>query len=152
MMRRGLVALALILSGSFAMATVLPQSAIAEEQPKPPTCDEKGMILSLKPWYYGQTEGPNCTIKSPGDNPEAQRNFIWGIAITIVEDLLQIVGYIAVGFIIYGGFVFMTSSGSPEKAAAGRRVIMNAVIGLVIAMAAVALVNLVVRRALGIQP
>lgn len=44
---------------------------------------------------------------------------------------------------MYGGFLMMTSSGAPDKAAHGRKTIMSAAIGLVIALASVALVNFI---------
>lgn len=145
MIRKVLVMFGLMIISSFSLAAAIPQPAMAATD-----CDKKGMILTLKPWYYGLTEGEgdNCKIKSFG--PTLKKD-IWTIGINIVDDLLQLTGYVAVGFIIYGGFVFMTSSGSPERAAAGRKVLINSIIGLVIAMSAVLLVNLVARTALGIQ-
>jgi hypothetical protein len=56
--------------------------------------------------------------------------------------MLQLVGYISVAFIIYGGFIFMTAGGS-DGAAKGRTTLLNAIIGLVISIASVAIVNLV---------
>jgi len=44
---------------------------------------------------------------------------------------------------MYGGFLMMTSNGAPDKAARGRKTIMSAAIGLVIALASVALVNFI---------
>lgn len=146
MIRKVLVMFGLMIISSFSLAATIPQPAMAATD-----CDKKGMILTLKPWYYGLTEGSDCKIKSFGSTSDEQSHFIWTIGINIVEDLLQLTGYVAVGFIIYGGFVFMTSSGSPERAAAGRKVLINSIIGLVIAMSAVLLVNLVARTALGIQ-
>lgn len=146
MIRKVLVMFGLMIISSFSLAAAIPQPAMAATD-----CDKKGMILTLKPWYYGLTEGSDCKIKSFGSTSDEHSHFIWTIGINIVDDLLQLTGYVAVGFIIYGGFVFMTSSGSPERAAAGRKVLINSIIGLVIAMSAVLLVNLVARTALGIQ-
>ena len=56
---------------------------------------------------------------------------------------LTIFGYTTVGYIMYGGFLMMTSNGAPDKAAHGRKTIMSAAIGLVIALASVALVNFI---------
>lgn len=145
-MKKMLIALVFVMTGSFMAATVMPTPVFAD------ACDDKGRILTLKPWYYGlKKESPpsDCSIVSPGAD-EAERNtMLYQIAFNIVEDLLHVVGYAAVGFIMYGGFVFMTSGGAPERAAAGRKTAMNAAIGLVIAIASVALVNLV-RSMLGL--
>lgn len=147
MIKRGLITLALILSGAIGSAAVIAPTAYAA------ACDKNsGKILSLKPWYYGLTENDangNCVIKSPDSmNTSATANdgmqqFITRIILTVVEDLLQIVAYATVVFIIYGGFLYMTSSGAPDKAARGRKTVLNAAIGLFIAIASIGLVNFV---------
>ena len=48
-----------------------------------------------------------------------------------------------VAFIIMGGFKYMTSSGSPDQAAKAMKTIINAVIGMVVALGSVGLVNFV---------
>lgn len=50
-------------------------------------------------------------------------------------------GFIAVGFIIYGGFQYILSSGDPSGIKKAKETIVNAVIGLVIAMLAFGIVN-----------
>ena len=104
-----------------------------------------GKILTLKPWYDGLLES-DCTVRSPGNDTTSQANFIWKIALNIVEDLLQVVGYATTGYIMYGGFLMMTSNGSPDRAAHGRKTIMNAAIGLVVALSSVAVVSFISSR------
>ncbi len=135
MIKKTLLALVLVVAGSFGSALSFASTPAAAK-------DCGGHILSLKPWYDGLTDG-DCNIKSPGSDINSQRQFVWRIALNIVEDLLQVAGYVAVGYIIYGGFILMTSSGSPELAAKGRKTIIYAAIGLVIAIAAIGLVNLI---------
>jgi hypothetical protein len=65
------------------------------------------------------------------------------IVLAIVEILLRIGVLAAVGFVIYGGIMFMTSQGEPDKAANARRTIINAVIGLVIGLVATGVVNFI---------
>lgn len=114
-------------------------------------CSTSSKLLTLRPWYDGlEMEGDSCTIKSPTDDASRQK-LVWTIALNIVEDLLQVAAYVSFGFIVYGGFIYMTSSGSPDKAAAGQKTLINALVGLVIAMSAVTLVSLVARSALGIS-
>ena len=45
---------------------------------------------------------------------------------------VTIVGYVALGFIIYGGYLYMMSSGDPGKAMSGKKTITRAIIGLLI--------------------
>lgn len=100
----------------------------------------RGTFLTLPAWYNGLANGPDCDISSPND-VGGIGPFIWKIALNIIELLLRLSGYAAVGFIIYGGYKYMISAGSPEGMVAARKTIMNAAIGLVISIAAVAIVN-----------
>ena len=142
MIRKVLVMFGLVIISSFSLAAIIPQPAMAATD-----CDKKGMILTLKPWYYKLTN-TDCSIKTPADMSTGSENngmqqFITRIILTVVEDLLQIVAYATVAFIIYGGFLYMTSSGAPDKAARGQKTVLNAAIGLFIAIASIGLVNFV---------
>lgn len=134
-----------VVSVSFAAAT----SSIAEAAPSKKTSIDatcNAYFLTLPAWYNGlagRTAG-SCTVVSPtdlGGNKGTQiSRFIWLIALNALQMLLQIVAYLAVGFIIYGGFMYLTSAGRSDKITRGREMIQNAVIGLVISLLAVALV------------
>ena len=137
-MKKIIIAMSLMIIGSLGVSMTFPNTSFAESN----KCDKKGRILTLKPWYDGLTED-NCSIKDPGSDADSQANFIWKIVLNIVDDLLQLIGYTTVGYIMYGGFLMMTSNGAPDKAAHGRKTIMSAAIGLVIALASVALVNFI---------
>ena len=136
-MKKIIIAISLMIIGSFGASVTFPGISFADD-----ACSNKGKILTLKPWYYGLTKG-DCSIKDIGSDAESQANFIWKIVLNIVDDLLQLIGYTTVGYIMYGGFLMMTSNGAPYKAAHGRKTIMSAAIGLVIALASVALVNFI---------
>ena len=45
---------------------------------------------------------------------------------------LAVVGIICVAFIIFGGFRYVTSAGNDETAESAKKIILNAVIGLVV--------------------
>jgi hypothetical protein len=62
------------------------------------------------------------------------------IGLAIVEMLLRVAGLVALGYVIYGGFSFMTSQGEPDATAKARHTIINALIGLTIAIIATGLV------------
>ena len=143
MIRSVLYAVLLVVSFSVAFTALVPSVARAASCPS-------GKILTLKPWYDGLLMS-DCSVKSPGSSKEEQSKFIWRIALNIVEDLLQIAAYVSFGYVIYGGFTFITSTGSPDKATAGRKTLINALVGLVVAIAAVTLVDLIARVALGIK-
>ena len=138
-MKKIIIAMSLMVIGSLGASVTFPNTSLAKD-----ACSDKGKILTLKPWYSGLTNNDHdCSLKSPGADTNSQANYIWKIALNIVDDLLQLIGYTTVGYIIYGGFLMMTSNGAPDKAAHGRKTIMSAAIGLVIALASVALVNFI---------
>ncbi len=103
-----------------------------------------GSFLTFPAWYDGLT-GANCEIISPqktGDETGISL-FVWRIVLNIIEIVLQVIGYIAAFYIIYGGFIYMTSNGSPDRATAGVHTIVNSSIGLVLGLSAIAIKNLI---------
>lgn len=104
-------------------------------------------VLGIPPWYRGLTKEnpPACDMQAMGEGAgkvEAKK-YIWTIVLNVVEMAIVIVAYIAVFFILYGGFLFMTGGSNPGQIEKARKTILNAVIGLVIAMAAIGINNLV---------
>lgn len=115
---------------------------VAAPQPAAAACADR--LLTFPTWYRGVSDGSGdgCEIKNPNDVGGLPK-FIWTIVLNVIEVMLQIVGYIAVGFIITGGFKYITSTGTPDDIVKARKTILNAVIGLVISIFSVAIVNLV---------
>jgi hypothetical protein len=66
-----------------------------------------------------------------------------------IKLFLQIVGLIAVAYIIYGGFRYVTAGGNDETVAAAKKTLINSIIGLVIIILSYTIVNIVVRTAFG---
>ena len=56
---------------------------------------------------------------------------------------MVVVAYVTVGFIIKGGYMYIVSAGNPESMAKAKNTIRDALIGLVIAISAAAIVNMV---------
>lgn len=65
------------------------------------------------------------------------------IILALVEIMLRVGGLVSVAFVIYGGFRYILSNGEPESAKGARVTIINALIGLGIAVSATAIVNLI---------
>lgn len=130
--RWAVAVLAVASIGGATLAVATPQTSYA-------ACNER--LLTFPAWYKGLVDG-SCNIKSPtavGGLPA----FIVKIGLNVIEFMLQLVGYLAVGYIIYGGFRYLTSAGSPDDIAAGKKTILNAVIGLVISIFSIGIVNIV---------
>lgn len=99
-------------------------------------------FLTFPAWYNGVNKAVDggCEIASPIE-VGGFSVFIWRIILNIIEIMLNAVGYLAVAFIIYGGFKYIYSAGSPDGMVKARKTIMNAVIGLIISIMSVAIVN-----------
>lgn len=107
-------------------------------------------FLGLRPWYSGLSEvkkdstgRETCVIKSPGeiDADNAQASYFWTIVLNISADVSLLVGYVALIFLIYGGYKYILSTGEPGKVAMAKTIITNALIGLAIAILATVIVN-----------
>ncbi len=83
----------------------------------------------------------------PGEQLPAPRFQTYGGAIQLVEKasswLLYIVIALAVIFIVYAGFLYLTSGGDEDKTKAAKNYIVYAVIGIAIALLARGIVLLV---------
>lgn len=71
------------------------------------------------------------------------------IVAKIIKVALGFLGIVAVGLILYGGFLWMTSAGDEEKIAQAKKVIINATIGLAIILAALGIVQFIFRALTG---
>lgn len=104
-------------------------------------CTKGETLLTLPAWHRGipkDTEN-NCSLILT--NGVLFQTAIIKIGLNLVEIILQLVAYVSTGFIIYGGFRYMISAGSPDGMSAGKEIIKNAMIGLGISLAAVGIVQ-----------
>ncbi len=70
----------------------------------------------------------------------------------LIRTLITFLGIIVVGLILYGGFVWMTAGGDVERVSTAKRILTNAVIGLVIVVSSFAITQFVLSsltRAIG---
>ena len=91
----------------------------------------------LRERTQGLKLGPDCDpAKAPGQPDACDINAF----IAWIKQIINFMFYIAIPlgviFIVYGGFVIMTSGGSEERFNKGKQVITAAVIGLAIALGA----------------
>jgi hypothetical protein len=59
--------------------------------------------------------------------------------VPIMQALVGIASLASVAFLVYGGFLYMTSRGAPDKLDGAKRVLKNALLGLVIVLGAATL-------------
>jgi hypothetical protein len=67
----------------------------------------------------------------------------------IIQIILSLLGVIILGLIIYAGFLWMTSGGEEDKISQAKKIITNAVIGLVVTLSAWAITTFVITRLFG---
>ena len=79
-----------------------------------------------------------CNIGKSGDT----RTAISDIIVNIATFLIYILGAISVLFIVYGGYLYVTDDGSGSKAGQGKKIVLQALVGLIIALAAFTLVQI----------
>ncbi|MBI2473916.1 Ig-like domain-containing protein [Candidatus Uhrbacteria bacterium] len=61
----------------------------------------------------------------------------------LIRTAITLVGVVTVVFIVYGGFVLTTAGGNPERVKTAKKIITNAVLGLVLVFASFAIVQFI---------
>lgn len=143
------VFLAITVFGLFAHAPKTLASSHAPAAAQTDPCNKSSGFLGLPTWYkYLKFEEVNgkCEITEPYHPGTTDLNWTEAsgrVGLAIAEILLRIAGLVSVGFIIFGGFSYLLSQGEPERTKKAKGTILNALIGLVIAMLAVTIVNFI---------
>lgn len=109
-------------------------------------CTGNETFFGLPAWYRGLVESGDggCKIKDINPNGGLKpEQFVWTVVANLIDAAFRIVGVGAIGFIIYAGFQYMLATGDPGKIASAKKSLINAIIGLVIAVLASAIVNLI---------
>ena len=88
------------------------------------------------------TNAVNNTIALSSTDPRV-------IAGRVINILLLFLGAIAVSLIIYAGFIWMTSNGNEDKIEQAKKILKNAIIGLVIILASWGIASFILSRLLG---
>jgi len=100
-----------------------------------------------------QTSGGNTALEGLGfagnqagytDAPS-----VVDLTANLINALLAVSGIILVCFIVYGGFVYMTAGGDTDKIKSAKRIIVNAIIGIVIMVSAYAISSFVLQQLTG---
>lgn len=119
------IALVLGLTGFLSLAAVMPAQA------------------QVNIWNQEACQAnPNANVCQSAN---ADQN-VNGIIRTITSTLLFLLGAVAVIMIIVSGFKYVASNGDQSKVASAKNTLMYSVIGLVVAVAAYAIVDFVLSR------
>lgn len=110
-------------------------------------CQEH-LLFFLPTWYKylvlaGKMEDVNGRCATVVDLEVADLALI---LLAVLDIVLRLAGLVAVAYVMFGGFKFITSQGDAEGIKKARQTITNALIGLVIALLATAFVGFIGTR------
>lgn len=94
-------------------------------------------VFGFPTWYKYLPKRDVATCQPMIEEPQQ----IILILFAVVEAVIRAAAFIAFGYLIYGGFKYITSQGSPEGTKNAKDTIINAVVGLVIALMAIPLIS-----------
>lgn len=100
-------------------------------------------FLGIPPWYKYLVDAGRMVQNDTTKACELVGKFEWQgggdvvlIALGVLDILLRLAGLVAVGFVIYGSIQYITSDGAPDKTKEAQQTLINALVGLVIALIA----------------
>ena len=132
------------------VAYAASNSNTASSSDPAPNSDCDGYFLGFRSWHNGITVTDNCIPSIPEDKTgDNIATFVWTIVLNVLFDIFVALGYLATGFIIYGGYLYIMSSGDPGKTAKAKKTLVSAVAGAAIALLSAVIVNTII-TALGI--
>lgn len=161
------LALAIALLGPGVLASQASAASAPPSSPTPQVDGCKKKFLGLKPWYYylnaeltnskinyGKRYKPEaCDIKcfnvfnqTTANECGKKDSDIPGVLLVIVDDLLRIAALVALAYIFVSAFQYVVSQGKPEETAKAQSSIVNALIGLGVAIVSVAFVSFIGAR------
>ncbi len=95
-------------------------------------------VLALAPVAFAQFQTPN-----PGGTGLPGDTSLSGFILKIINIALAVAGLIAVLFLIIGGFRYITSAGNEETAEQAKKIITNAIIGIVVIILSFVIVRVI---------
>jgi len=116
-------------------------------------CDpDGGGLLGFPHWYKylhgigapnGISGGGSATLRYTCVPQIGNLSDVWLIVAAVVEILLRLAALAAIVFVVYGGVQLITAQGDPSGSKKARQTITNALVGLVIAIAATTIISFI---------
>lgn len=99
-----------------------------------------GSALAPKALAFGTTNTPLSIASSSVNNTDVRGNIV-KIANTVLDIVLLLAGILAVFYLVYSGILYITAGGNADRVKQARSGIINAVIGIIIIVAAYFIIN-----------
>ena len=105
-------------------------------------------LASAQSYNFNANSGLSSAAQNAGyeTSPEKNVEFYMSQIITII---LSVLGVVFLILIIYAGITWMTAAGNEEKAKKAKELIIEAIIGLIIVLAAYAISYFIINRLIG---
>lgn len=129
-LKKFVVFLGIVTVISATLSTVLNNSTVA--------ADGNRIDGSSCEYFLGMTAW-DCGFQSMEGNQDALVSNIALIATNVLSDITVIASYLVIGYVMYGGYLYMFSSGDAGRVMAGKKTLQHAFIGLAIVMSAYAI-------------
>lgn len=110
-----------------AAALGLLGSSLLTQNVSAAVCEHAGSPFAITRWCEDLPENPDFTT-----GKEEIAKYILILVANIYGMITDIAGYVAVILVMWGGFLYVTSSGDPGKSMKGQKTIVNSLIGIVI--------------------
>ena len=111
-------------------------------------CPNVSPLPGMRSWYAGiPCESGSPVLKQTDSEEGAAKginSIVWTIAGNIIATIAALIGYVSIGFIIWGGFTYIISRGDPGKLAKGKKTVVRAVVGLVICILANSIISIII--------
>lgn len=126
----------------------LTGASCCNSYPQDPVCtgsvttNNSGTAVSCPPSL--QNVNGVCLPQNPyGSGSLAGSTDLMGLVTIVLKALLFLSGIVAVIAIIIGGYLYMTSGGNEEAAEKGKKVLLNAIFGLILVILAYVIVSVI---------
>lgn len=83
------------------------------------------------------------------EKTEGEKSLMSNVSM-LINVFASVMGFLAIGMIIYGGFMLLTAQGDPARIKRGKDVVLYSVIGLILVVLAYAIVNFVMNSGIKI--
>lgn len=114
-------------------------------------------LMTLGLTLFNAIPTASAQLISPNDQPSllasetGAQGDLRQLVLNIVNFALGFLGLIAVVFLIYAGFLYVTSAGNDENTGKAKKIILYSIIGILIILASFAIVNTVLDAASGVS-
>jgi len=132
-MKRILMSLGLVFAVLCGMAWPMTGAYAAEGEDD--ICNDSNVNIDLR-------RAAGCKLDSEGVFGDNKKTAV-PIALQLINVVLSFVGLIATGVIVYGGVLYVTSTGDASKTTKAKNCILYGVVGLVVALMSFAIVAFV---------